>query len=101
MKFFDKIFIKPAKQINCIFSFFNNFNIFFSSFLGFLNLNILFLILNSLAKIKPFAFEVLEIIRSIVIGDFLILENFILEDNKLLLGIKGGAKRSKIELFWG
>ena len=47
----------------------------FSSFLW--NLKIFLLILNFFAKLRPFAFELLDITKQILIGDFLVKENLI------------------------
>ena len=79
-KIFDKILwynFHKARQIKSILLFLSSRRILFSDINLFFRLNTFFFILNIFPNTKPFALKLLEIIKSIEIGDFLVLENFI------------------------
>ena len=71
IKFFDRTFINPARQINLIFFLNKIFKDFFSPSPISLKLKIFFSILFCEAYFKPFAYLLFEITKLIVIGDFL------------------------------
>ncbi len=66
INFFDKIFIKPARQINLIFFLDSKFNNFFSAIFLFLKSITFFCILYAFEYFNPLALLVLEIINLIL-----------------------------------